>query len=516
MNKDLNSKIKRLKLLSVAIAILFSACMQSMQRNDNTSIISGSEKADVNDEVHLPVSVPAAAPQDADLLKIDAIIQQKIEELRFKNEIAIPSTLYLMDNLQNDLFVKPIIKRWRPYDDYVVFSLNKGDFYRRLSTVVSIKKPENKSVLSVKLINSDEFKTIKELKTELRVSSSEVDNGTVYAQIIGDSYTQGGFYVSALIRNNLVPNLKMVGLRKRKEDIYDEGRGGWRLSSYFSVPKGLSYHAFMHPEGDYRYWGSRDFWITAHLCAKNEQPQRFEPGYSCSRYDDYIDLFDEKTGLLVNPQLGDVQYDNAKECFLVFNGKEWIEAKDEFNWAFDYGKYLSMFHFHAPDFVFVELGLNDFRSSRQSEEDYLLWEKRFMQMHKSILKENEKCKIAICIPCSTCGSIDNSQGAFTPKQDAAMWEFRSWLIKNFDHREKESIYLLDTGICIDSEYGYNYSTDKELTAPFYDFDNPSMDVRIPIQTGNPHPYKSYPQMGIPLAAFIQYYRPEIKRADESK
>ena len=27
-----------------------------------------------------------------------------------------------------------------------------------------------------------------------------------------------------------------------------------------------------------------------------------------------------------------------------------------------------------------------------------------------------------------------------------------------------------------------------------------------VQTGNPHPYPNYPAMGLPFAAFIQYYR----------
>ena len=132
-------------------------------------------------------------------------------------------------------------------------------------------------------------------------------------------------------------------------------------------------------------------------------------------------------------------------------------------------------------------------------------------MHHSILKENDKCKIAICIPCSTCGSIDNASGSFTPKQDAAMWRFRSWLINTFDHKEDESIYLLDMGACIDPVNGYNNTDDKEMTRPFFGSSSAGSELRI--QTGVPHPYLSYPQMGIPLAAFIQYYRNEIRSSD---
>ena len=36
----------------------------------------------------------------------------------FVNDICLPSSLYLLSDVQNDLFVQPFIKRWRPYDDY--------------------------------------------------------------------------------------------------------------------------------------------------------------------------------------------------------------------------------------------------------------------------------------------------------------------------------------------------------------------------------------------------------------
>ena len=460
-----------------------------------------------------PMAVPVVSSKEEAIINLENRILNLEKELKakdFKNDIAVPSTLYFLDDWQNDFFVRPIVKRWRPYNDYVFFSLDKGAFLRRLSTVISVEKPVNGSTLSVELINSDDFKTLKDIKVSIKAASRTMDNGTVYAQIIGDSYTNGGFYRSALITNKLVPNLKLIGLRKSIEGHYDEGRGGWTLASYFSVPKSPgSYHGFMHPEGDYRFYGSKEFWITAHLCAKNKQPEGFEPKYSCSRYNDYVSLFDEETGLLKTPSSGDIQYDNSIGSFIIFDGTKGKATEQEFKWIFDYEKYLSMFHLPAPDFVFIELGLNDFRNRLTA--DFTAWEQRFYQLYNSILKANDKCKIAICIPCSTCGSVDNDTGIFTPMQDAAMWRFRSWLIETFDHKENESIYLIDTGACIDSDNGYRYTDDKKLTQPF--FNCASAESELKIQTGNPHPYLSYPQMGIPLAAFIQYYRQEKRSSD---
>ena len=42
-----------------------------------------------------------------------------------------------------------------------------------------------------------------------------------------------------------------------------------------------------------------------------------------------------------------------------------------------------------------------------------------------------------------------------------------------------------------------------VTVPFETYKG---EESLRIQTGNPHPYPNYPSMGIPIAAFIQYYR----------
>ena len=96
-------------------------------------------------------------------------------------------------------------------------------------------------------------------------------------------------------------------------------------------------------------------------------------------------------------------------------------------------------------------------------------------------------KFIILIPCTTCGSLNNIRGDFTLRQNASMWQLRKNIIDTFDGRESEGYYVVDIGITIDNEKGYNRNRDG-------------------IQTGNPHPYPNYPTMGIPLAAFIQYYR----------
>ena len=144
--------------------------------------------------------------------------------------------------------------------------------------------------------------------------------------------------------------------------------------------------------------------------------------------------------------------------------------------------------------------VNDFRGRLNA--DYSTWERQITIMKESYLAACPGGKFVIAILISTCGSIDNAAGDFTPLQNAAMWNFRNWLIQTFDKREKEGFYLLDAGIAADNDHGFNLAT-SSATVPFEGYNG---EEKLRVQTGNPHPYPNYVTMGLLFAAFIQYYR----------
>ena len=197
------------------------------------------------------------------------------------NEICLPSYLYMLSDTRNDIFVEPFIKRWYPFDYSVLFN---GDFYsRRLERVVSVDKPENDKKIIANLYELKNFTRVATHSSRIRLGIKGTGNSEVVAQIIGDSYTQGAFYKDALLRKGYVPNLKLVGLRDVKVETeddpqyttgqYDEGRNGACMSWYFEVFTGNNrYHGFMHPDGDFRYWGSTEFWQLCFLVEKGERP----------------------------------------------------------------------------------------------------------------------------------------------------------------------------------------------------------------------------------------------------
>jgi len=413
----------------------------------------------------------------------------------FKNDISFPSETYMLSDVQNDIFIQPFLKRWRPYDNYVRFSSPSIPFSRRLEKFASVLKPED-GKLKIQLYEGDDFNVIKTIESNVKAGKSGVGDKEVVVQIIGDSYTNGAFFKDALLIKGYVPRLKMVGLRRVNDmpDQFDEGRGGCTLESYFTVTKVVqrAYNGFWQPKGNDRYWGSTSFWKMANDFRKNpnlnpatNKSWDFGDLYNISRFDSVSFRFDENTGFLLNPHKGDVQFDNALNSFVLYNGRKW-EKKDypDLAWSFQYGKYLSMWNITPPQMLFEMLGLNDFRD--KINHDFLKWNARLMEMKKSYLEAVPDGKFVICTPASSCGILDNAAGDFTTMQNAAMWEVRDNIIKTFDGQQSDKLFILDVAVSIDNEKGYRYQDG--------------------IQMGNPHPFLNYPAMGISIAAFIQYHR----------
>ncbi|MDP4201156.1 MAG: hypothetical protein Q8861_00550 [Bacteroidota bacterium] len=427
----------------------------------------------------------------------------------FRNDICLPSTLYMLDGVQNNVFVEPLIKRWRPYNDVVRFS-GTVKFQRRLERVASISSPQNGDSLRLQLINLDEFETVKAMSSVISVGRPGVGTDTVTVSIIGDSFTYGAFFKDALLKKGYVPKIRMVGLQEVDgcPGQFDEGRPGWSLQGYFRVSKGRAdaYNGFWQPEGDCKYWGSTAFWQLVHEI--NRFPnKKWEPKeiYFTKRYFKEAYVFDQQTGLKLNPRKNDIMYDNALAHFVRYDGRKWVETKyEQYQWSFDYGKYLSMWSLKAPSILVEFLGLNDFRDfPNPATIDFNTWNKQIEQMAQSYLKVVPAGRFVVMIPQSTCGMLNNMAGDFTIKQNACMWQVRKNIIERFDRREAEHIYVVDAGIGIDNRDGYKFSSDDKYTMPYTE--NSEVN-KIEVQWGNPHPYPNYPVMGIPLAAFIQKYR----------
>lgn len=405
----------------------------------------------------------------------------------FRNDICLPSKLYMLSDTVNRLFTEPMLKRWRPYNEVVRFSGNSL-YVKRVPREAVITDPQEGMLVTADLVNTDAFEVLRRDTAVVCVGRRAMGKQEVTVQILGDSYVAGAFYQDALLTKGHVPGIRLVGLRKVRDaaEQYDEGRGGWTVKKYFEIPKGdgVPYQGYMQPANGYRYWGSCGFWKNAWR-VKNGELKDFESVYNCGRYDRCLPKFDAASGYLLKPKKDDLMYDGKLGSYVLYTGKKWQTVSiNESEWRFDYGKYLEMWQVEAPEFFAVLLGLNDYRDSLTA--DYSEWNLRMAEMKESYQRAVPRGKFVLLMPCSTCGSLDNRRGDFTWRQNAAMWQLRQNILRTFDCREQEGFYVVDIALSVDSE---GYWRDREG-----------------LQTGNPHPYLSYSDMGVPLAAFIQYHR----------
>lgn len=123
----------------------------------------------------------------------------------FRNEISVPGKVYMLSGVDNTLFIEPIMKRWRLYDDIVRFS---GDaaYTRRTSRYVTVR-PEagTERRMVVDLVNTDRFDTLMTDTVTVLVGRKCTGGGEVTAQILGDSYVHGAFFRDALLERDMSP-----------------------------------------------------------------------------------------------------------------------------------------------------------------------------------------------------------------------------------------------------------------------------------------------------------------------
>lgn len=400
------------------------------------------------------------------------------------NEIILPSNLYLLDSISNRIFFQPLAKRWKP-NDYIIRATLDGN-YIHLENKLLLESIKDSSIINLALIDYNTFDTIQNISSRINISKPYNSKDSISIQFLGDSYTQGLYFKKAIIDWKYVPNVKLIGSRNF-DGIKHEGRGGWTLKNYFSNKKtnDFFYNPFFQPDGDLKYWGTTAFWKNCISLNTDKNKKSFNITYNCKGYD--ISGYG-KDGRRLIPQVNDLMWDSNKNSYIIWDGEKWAikDSIDNLSWNFNYKKYLEMYNFDKPDILVVMLGLNDFRSGTLNP-NFSEWNKQMNVLFKSYKTAVPNGKMIICIPCSSCGVMDNKEGNFTKRQNAIMWEVRKNIIKEFDKREDEGLYIVDTAITIDNENGYN-KDDKG------------------IQIGNPHPYLDYPEIGKPIAAIIQYIR----------
>lgn len=422
------------------------------------------------------------------------------------NAIRLPNTLYILGGVNNNIFYNTFARFWD--DSYYVSQTGATGIARILPRVITLKNPTTNTNVTFSLNNARTGVVESTIRSKLVVGTPSVGDTQVTISIIGDSYTHGDFFVGALLANGYVPNLKMVGLR-RVNDTYltqhDEGRGGWKLTDYFKPAHELDmvthgFNPFWQPDGEFRFWGTVEFWAAAKKCADGTYTEASGWWYQASMYNDYVSVFND-SGYLVSPTTNDIMYSQTSKKYMVWSGTEWVDAQYEtYTWAFDYAKYLAMWSIEAPEMLFMYLGVNDFWGTAPTAETIGNWLSMAETLKDSYFSAKPDGKFAILTPTTVC--MKNQSGYSSQAVHANMWTLRTAILDKFDYYGESKVFVIDTALAIDSEHSFIFSDDEAITLPF---DGYTGDERI-YASNDIHPRVSYLSLGYPLAAFIQAKR----------
>lgn len=476
--------------------------------NVNTTCIRASFSNALFTKPQIQVNIPIDGYDEFGSPKLKKDLLPDTDSTAFQNDIAIASRIYTLEGIQVDLFADAIIKRVRPFQDDIRFS-GTATYLRRFHNLASLKVNNNGKTVITQLINRDLFDVKKSKTSNIYTSYPNIGDVNVSIQFVGDSWTNScAWFKDALI--SYVPNRTFIGLRRFTSGsnvLYDEGRGGWSLSQYFTVyTDSINMHFFMHPnDANSHYFGSTGFWKNVWAVINGTAGGGFEPAYSCGRYNTFATQFDQNTGFLISPAEGNIMYDTDNSQWKVYTDGAWVNTtKESYTWSFNYKKYLDMWEFTAPSMLFLMLGLNDFRSSTSPESiDFTTWNANMETFIASYIAAVPGGKFVICTSAVNCGTMDNDAGNYTARQNACMWMAKKNVIDKFDNRTSQNIYVIDTSLTIDGTNGYSLSTNTDLTRPFSGYTGTDS---IKVQTNQPHPVPNYQSCGLQAAAFIQYYR----------
>ena len=377
------------------------------------------------------------------------------------------------------------------------------DYVKAIGRVCTLNTPSSGSI-SFKIYDAEKEGYIANATASILKGTASTGSNTVKLGIIGDSYTDGGCFTPTLLNSGYVPNLQMVGTRSVNNSNYInqrlDGRAGWALHTFFNIQTGADmFNPFYHPQGSHRYWGNTAFWKN--VCGGSPS------GYGL-RYTHYSTLCNTN-GFPVSPVEGDVIYDSANSVFKEYQSGSWVQvattvasAENYYTWEFSYSKYLSMWSIDTADIFCVYLGVNDYWITNEPTDESLeRWKGRINTIISSYHSVNSAGKFVLLCPNTVTNPNTNHYQPLDVHR--RMWKLRSFIIENFDNRESELIYVVDTAHLIDSENSYTL----EDTIPFDGYPNGyGYDNKIIWSNDGQHPRVSYTTLGYSLAGFIQYMR----------
>lgn len=296
--------------------------------------------------------------------------------------------------------------------------------------------------------------------TSIQLAALNAKNGqTVKALVIGDSLVNAGFITQRLldIAVDDVMKVQLIGTRGTGLNKH-EGRGGWTIANYASA--GQSNYKFTVSgvvttpainSANYEFGG-----VTYRV---QEASLTGGSGYLiCSVYSGTPPASPSGSGTLVKNNIG------VGDDTIAFSNFEKVSANPFWNAAtsqLDFANYLSYNSLATPDYVFIQLGVNDVfgLTSDKAVEDFTVT--AFAQLDSiitAIKTAMPSAKIAVVAP-----PVGANQDAFGTSYGCGQtaWRYRRNLVTynkqlyaHYASKEAQSIYVLGSGVGVDTENNF--------------------------------------------------------------
>ena len=415
-------------------------------------------------------------------------------------EIVMPSVVYAYDSDENSVYHKNYASQINfPY--FINSGADNWKYFERYFRNSNGASGNLSIVLKKFTANGLETVSTKSIPTALGLAAT--NNGAKKVNCIGDSFTYNGTWFNYV--NTLCPSLSFVGMRKcanAGDSLRAEGRGGWRLATYFEPHADVTashlqpFSPFVHPAG-YKYYGVLEFWKA--IVNENSQYP-----YGTDGFDDYKSWFDAN-GYKKNPSTNDLMYDGTNDKYIYYNGTAWVDYSGTPDFVFDYAKYIQVWNIASPDYVIVMLGVNDWIGG-VTEEAKTVWNTRMQTLIQSVqsyaTSVSKTIKIGICTNTTAPGSENNSLYRNPLEYHLNLFNGRKNTIETFDTSayKANNVFVIDSGVCLDPDYGFGFSSIKPFT--FY-----AGSERELYDFNGVHPSdEAYKQLGVCVAGFVQYTR----------
>ena len=396
------------------------------------------------------------------------VLDDKIEALEVNsyNEIVKPPKQYFLSTIQNNLYLRNLLKT---KDDTLLFKTTQNTLGMFRNN--NFLRFSNPSVGNYSLGVSISDKAGKFLYSfsDLDIEVSDLSNtATLNLNCIGDSYTDIGDYVSQI--ETTLPNINFLGMCQRSTPLHPkrEGRSGWKLRQYMSETGSTAgnsfFSPFLHPSNTYTYYGNTGFWKKVYEgTAALYKWASFEPWLTT--------LNIQADGSLGTPSNNDVMYFTDDSEYKVYNGATWETiAESTLDFEVNYSKYQTQWlSGSVVDVVTLLFGMNDFLNTPEYDVPtvFAQWKTDVETLYASIKVANADAKLVII----TCQPINEITPPNTGNQ--SLFEFYKETIVGFAEREGEGYYIADSRFSVDIDNGYPFS----VASPFQFYEG-SETIRI--------------------------------------